>query len=140
MIDRNPLLLAAGILALMSPLRAADIAGRWHAAFDTQIGAQKYTYDFSVHEGTITGKATYERQDAKGTVTLSDVKLSGDRISFTEPLKFDDQEIAITYEGTVQGDLMKLTRHVGDFATEDLVARRVKGSAAEPSAPATAPK
>jgi hypothetical protein len=52
--------------------------------------------------------------------------VSGSDISFTELLKFEDQEITITYKGTVAGDEMKLTRQVGDFATEELVAKRVK--------------
>ena len=137
---RQTLVLAAGILALLGPARAADIAGKWHAEFDTQIGPQKYTYEFSVQGDKITGRATFERQDEKGSVTLTDIKLNGDQISFTEPLKFDDQEITITYQGTVQGDAMKLTRQVGDIATEDLVARRVKAPAAEPPAPARAPQ
>ena len=55
-----------------------------------------------------------------------DVKVSGDDISFAEPLNFDGQEIRIDYKGKVSGDEMKLTRQVGDFATEELVAKRVK--------------
>ena len=56
------------------------------------------------------------------------MKVSGDDISFIEPLKFEDQEISITYKGTVAGDEMKLTRQVGDFATEELVAKRAQGA------------
>jgi hypothetical protein len=32
----------------------------------------------------------------------------------------------ITYTGTLSGDELKLHRKVGDFAEEDLVAKRVK--------------
>ena len=135
--SRNLMILAAFAPALFAPLRAADVAGRWHAEFDTQIGMQKYTYTFKVDGDKVTGTAAFERETGNGEVELKDVKLDGDKISFVEPLKLDDQEISITYSGTVAGDEMKLTRQVGDIATEDLVAKRAKEpSAAAPPAPA----
>ncbi len=123
------LVLAGLALALPLAARAADVAGKWHAEFDTQIGLQKYTFEFTVKGDTVTGKAAYERENGSGEVQLRDVKVQGDSISFVEPLKFDDQEISITYQGTVKGDEMKLTRQVGDFATEELVAKRVTAPA-----------
>ena len=131
------MILAAFSAALLGPARAADVAGKWHAEFDTQIGLQKYTYEFKVTGDQVTGRAAFEREQGKGEVELKDVKVRGADISFTEPLKFEDQELSITYKGTVAGDEMKLTRQVGDFATEELVARRVKEpAAAAPPAPA----
>ena len=134
MSSRKMMILAAFSAALLGPARAADLAGKWHAEFDTVIGLQKYTFEFKVAGDQITGRAAFEREQGKGEVELKDVKVSGNDISFTEPLKFEDQEIAITYKGTVSGDEMKLTRQVGDFATEELVARRVKEPAAKPAA------
>ena len=129
------MILAPFAAALPGPARAADVAGKWHAEFDTQIGLQKYTSEFKADGGKLTGHAVYERENGKGEVDLKDVKLNGDDVSFTEPLKFDDQEISITYTGKVAGDELKLTRQVGDFATEELVARRVKEPAAKPAEP-----
>ena len=37
---------------------ATDISGTWTASFDTQIGRQNYTYDFTVKDSTLTGKAS----------------------------------------------------------------------------------
>lgn len=128
------MVLAGLTLAFLGSLQAADIAGKWHAEFDTQIGPQKYTYEFAVKADTITGKATYEREDQTGTVTLKDIKLKGNEISFTEPLEMGGQELTISYHGTVSSDKMELTRLVGEFATEHLVAKRVK------AAPAASPK
>ncbi|MGA2445409.1 MAG: hypothetical protein ABSG50_08310 [Opitutaceae bacterium] len=133
MMNYRKMMMAAFTLALLSPAYAADVAGKWRAEFDTQIGIQKYTYEFKVDGDKITGKAAFEREQAKGEVDLKDVKVSGNDISFTEPLKFEDQEISITYKGTVSGDEMKLTRQVGDFATEELVAKRVKEPAGPPA-------
>jgi len=131
--SRKLMILAAFAPALLAPLRAAGIAGRWHAEFDTQIGTQKYTYTFKVDGDKVTGTAAFERETGKGEVELKDIKLDGDKISFVEPFKFDDQEISITYSGTLAGDEMKLTRQVGDIATEDLVAKRVQEPAAAPA-------
>jgi hypothetical protein len=36
---------------------AADIAGKWTASFDTQIGQQNYTCDFKVDGATLTRPA-----------------------------------------------------------------------------------
>jgi hypothetical protein len=131
---RKLLTVATLALALLGAARAAEITGKWHAEFDTQIGLQKYTYEFKADGGKLTGHAVYERENGKGEVDLKDVKLNGDDVSFTEPLKFDDQEISITYTGKVAGDELKLTRQVGDFATEEVVAKRVIEPAAAPAA------
>lgn len=118
--------LTAFALLLVGPASAADVAGKWHAEFDTQIGIQKYVYDFKIDGDKITGRASFERETGKGEVDLKEIKVSGDDISFMEPLDFDGQQIRIDYKGKVSGDEMKLTRQVGDFATEELVARRIK--------------
>lgn len=125
--------LAAIALAAAGPARAADLAGKWHAEFDTQIGLQQYTYEFRIEGDKITGKATFERETGSGEVDLKAIKLDGDKLSFVEPLQLEDREISITYSGTVAGDELKLTRQVGDIATEELVAKRVTGPPVKPA-------
>jgi hypothetical protein len=127
------MVLAALTLTLLSPVNAADVAGSWKAEFDTQIGVQKYTYEFKVDGAAVTGKATFEREQAKGEVQLTEIKVTGDDIAFVEPLNFEGTEIRIEYKGKISGDEMKLTRQVGEFATEELVAKRVKPGAATPA-------
>jgi hypothetical protein len=105
---------------------AADVTGKWTAEFDTQIGVQKYTYELKADGAKLTGKATGKRADSEATVEIQDGKISGDEISFTENLKFGDQDIRIEYKGKVSGDEIKFTRKVGDFATEEFVAKRLK--------------
>ena len=41
-------------------------------------------------------------------------------------LDFQGNQVSITYTGKVAGDEIKFTRKVGDFATEEFVAKRVK--------------
>ena len=121
------LLLAVAMLAgVTATAAAADVTGTWTAEFDTQIGVQKYVFTFKAEGETLTGTAVAERMGEKSTVTLTAGTVKGDRIAFTEPLDFQGQQVSITYTGTIAGDEIKFTRKVGDFATEELVAKRKK--------------
>jgi hypothetical protein len=111
------------VLASMAPMAAADITGKWTSSFDTQIGKQEYTYDFVVKDSKLTGKM----KSNLGESDVLDGKVDGDKVTFGEILKFEGMEIKITYTGTVvSADEIKFTRNVADFATEELVAKRVK--------------
>ena len=116
--------LALVLIAIMvMPMAAADITGKWTASFDTQIGKQNYTYDFVVKDSTLTGKIKSDM----GESDVLEGKVEGDKVSFAELLNFQGMEIRITYTGTVvSADEIKFTRNVADFATEELVAKRVK--------------
>jgi uncharacterized protein with FMN-binding domain len=102
---------------------AADISGKWTASFDTQIGQQNYTYEFTTKDGVVTGTA----KSSNGESSVRDVKVDGDKVTFVEILKFQEMDIEIHYTGTiVSPDEIKFTRQVADFATEELVAKRAK--------------
>jgi hypothetical protein len=111
------------LLATVASAFAADISGKWTASFDTPIGQQNYTYEFAVKDGVLTGKAKSDN----GESVLRDGKVDGSKVTFAETLKFQDMEIEIRYTGTiVSNDEIKFSRQVGDFATEELVAKRAK--------------
>jgi hypothetical protein len=110
-------------VASMAPMAAPDITGKWTASFETQIGKQEYTYDFVVKDSKLTGKM----KSNLGESDVLDGKVDGDKVTFGELLKFEGMEVKITYAGTiVSADEIKFTRNVADFATEELVAKRVK--------------
>lgn len=102
------------------------VAGTWKGQFDTQIGLQKYTYEFKVDGTNLAGTATGEREMGTNAVVITEGRINQDRISFVEPLKFQDNQLRIEYTGKASGDEIKLHRKVGDFADEDLVVKRVK--------------
>jgi hypothetical protein len=114
---------AIWVAVTLTPRAAVDITGKWTSSFDTQIGKQEYTYDFVVKDGKLSGKM-------KSNIGESDVldgKVDGDKVTFGELLKFEGMEVKISYSGTiVSADEIKFTRNVADFATEELVAKRVK--------------
>ena len=112
------------MLALLAASTAfgADLAGKWTAVFDTQIGEQKYTYDLKVAGGVVTGTA----KNADGESEITEGKLKGDTVTFVENMKVQGMELRVEYTGTISGDEIKFTRKVGDFGTETLVAMRAK--------------
>ena len=115
--------LAVATMGLVAAAQTPDITGKWTASFDTQIGVQNYTYEFVVKDSVLTGTA----KSNIGEATITDGKVEKDKVTFVENLKFEGNEIRIDYAGTiVSADEIKFTRKVGDFGTEDLVARRVK--------------
>jgi enterochelin esterase-like enzyme len=119
---------------------AADISGKWRAEFDTQIGQQKYVFDFKVAEGKVSATATAELGGQKREVQFKDAKLADDTLTFVENFKFQENEVRIEYTGKVADNEIKFTRKVADFATEEFAAKRVEtgpAAAASPTATAT---
>lgn len=136
--NRGMILLCTLIGWLSPAAGAADIAGRWHAEFDTQIGPQKYLFTFQVNEGRLTAKATAEARGEKREVEFKEAKFEGDTLSFVEMRKFQDNEVRIDYTGKVVGQEIKFTRRVGDMGTQEFAARRGEPGAAGTPASANA--
>ena len=109
--------------ALSVSVQAADITGAWSATFDTQIGQQNYTYDFKVDGTTLTGTIT----TPNGAATLTDGKVEGTTVMFTENLSYQGQPLKITYKGEiVSNDEISFVRNVAGQADEKLTANRAK--------------
>jgi enterochelin esterase-like enzyme len=128
---KTPILILT-VALLPACVFAADITGTWKSEFDSQIGPQKYTYTFKQDGTNLTGKANSEVNDQKREAELKEGAVAGDAISFVETLNFQDNDIRIAYTGklSTNGNEIKFTRKVGDFATEEIVAQR------EPAVPA----
>src|SRR4051812_27760091 len=92
------------MFSLAGALRAADIDGKWKSEFDSQIGQQKYVFELKADGEKLTGKASAERQGQKVETELKNGKIAKDQVSFSEPLKIQDQEIVVEYSGKIVGD------------------------------------
>ena len=101
---------------------AAAIDGAWTATFDTPIGEQHYTYTFKADGEKLTGTA----KNDMGETPIEEGVIKGDDVTFTENLDFQGQKLSIKYKGKMNGDEIKFTRQVGDFGSEDFVAKRKK--------------
>ena len=122
------------LAALPLSLQAADVTGTWKSEFDSQIGLQKYTFTFKQAGTNLTGKANSEINNQKREAELKEGKVDGDAISFVEMLNFQDNEIRIAYAGKLatNANEIKFTREVGDFAREEIVAKREPVTLSEP--------
>jgi len=129
-------ILSAAFVILPLSLSAADVTGTWKSEFDSRIGQQKYTYTLKQEGTNLTGKAASEIGDQQRETDLKEGVVSGDTVSFVESLNFQGNDIRISYTGKISPtneNEIKFKRQVGDFATEDIVAKResagVSGSA-----------
>ena len=121
------------LIAMSLSVTGAAISGKWSAEFETQIGVQKYVFTLDQDGEKITGKANSEIGETRNETELIEGKVDGSSVSFTEMLMFQGNELRITYQGKVEGNEIKFTRKVGDFATEELVAKLEPGSAPAPA-------
>ena len=130
---KNPIILLT-LAALPLSALAADVTGTWKSEFDSQIGNQKYTFTFKQDGTNLTGKANSEITDQKREADLKEGKIDGDAISFVEMMKFQDNDIRITYTGklTTNVNEINFTREVGDIAKEEIVAKREPAASPEP--------
>ena len=120
------LAVAALFLALgaMSAI-AADFNGKWTADIQSRRGTQTVTFDFHVDGSTLTGKVTTQR----GDTDITDGKVDGDNISFTQVMNFNGNEFKITYTGKADGDNIDFTRQMGDRPATQFVAKRASAPA-----------
>lgn len=134
-------MLLGGMAALSGWLvHAAELNGTWTASFDTQPGKQSYLYELKADGGKVSGKATGDiNGGSRRTVEIKDGKLDGDVVTFVEVMEFQGNEIRIQYTGKLAGDEIRFTRKVGDFATEEMVARRQKTDGATVSTASSNP-
>ena len=123
---RKMLVIAVLIAASLVCAYAADITGKWTAQFDTQVGIQKYTFEFKAEGTDLTGKALGNIAGTDSASDIRDGKINGNDISFVEMQKYQGQEVRIVYKGTVSGDEIKFKRNVADMIDEEFVAKRVK--------------
>lgn len=123
MIHRTLIVLAVLALSVAYCASAPDITGKWTATIDTPVGQMNYTYDFKVEGAKLTGTAKSNMSES----ALENGNVVGDTVAFVENMKVQEMEIKVEYTGKiVSADEIKFTRKVGDFATEELVAKRAK--------------
>jgi hypothetical protein len=126
MVLRKSVVLAVLVLCSLVCLFAADITGKWKSEFESQVGAQKYTFEFKVEKGKITGTATANVAGTDMKAKITDGKIEGDKISFSESLDYNGQALAIEYKGTISGDEIKVERNVTGTSDGTITLKRAK--------------
>ena len=94
-----------GLLALTA--LAADVNGKWTAQVQGRNGQTRdVTFNLKADGNTLTGTVTTPRGDSD----ISDGKIDGDQISFTQTMEFNGNTVKLMYKGQVSGDEIKFTR------------------------------
>lgn len=114
-------LLLLAIFCLASVF-GADIDGKWTATYEVQGNSITTTWDLKADGNKLTGKAS----SSLGERELTDGKIEGNNVSWTENVDAGGTAIKVTCKGTLNGDELKLTRQVAEFGTTEVTAKRVK--------------
>ncbi len=86
---------------------AADVSGKWVAQMPGRGGeTREATFTFKVDGDQLTGSVSGRR----GDMPISDGKIDGDDISFTQVMEFNGNQMKLIYKGKVSGDEIKFTR------------------------------
>jgi hypothetical protein len=123
---RRGMILAVLIVTGLTCLFAADITGKWAAEFDSQVGPQKYVFEFKMEGAKLTGMAISNIGGTEAKTPITEGTVNGDDVAFVENLNYSGMDLRIAYKGKISGDEIKLSRMVGDQQGETFVAKRAK--------------
>ena len=110
-----------GLLSLTA--LAADVTGKWTAQVPGRGGqTREATFNFKVDGNTLTGTVS----GRGGDTPISDGKIDGDTVSFTQTMEFNGNTMKLQYKGTVSGDSIKFTRQRdgGEGQPQEFTAKR----------------
>jgi hypothetical protein len=106
---KRTLLAVLALLSFSILASAADVTGKWTAEVAGGRGAQTTTFTFKVDGSKLTGSVATQRGDSP----ITEGKVDGDNISFSQTLSFNGNDITMTYKGVVKGDTIEMTRDGG---------------------------
>ena len=125
---------ACALVMSVSALAQSNPAGEWDVTMNTPGGPQNFKAVFKVDGEKLTGEIKRgnapQGLPAQGTIKGADIQ-------FTYNVKYQDNDLAITMTGKLDGDSMKGTVSFGGFAEDEWSAKRANGSAAASASAAT---
>jgi hypothetical protein len=110
-----------GLLTLTA--LAADVTGKWVAQVPGRDGqTREVTFNLKADGNTLTGTVTTRRGDQP----ITEGKIDGDNISFSQTMEFGGNQVKLLYKGTVSGDEIKFTRsrEGGQGQAQEFTAKR----------------
>lgn len=113
----------AVLLGLTTMALAADVSGQWTADVPGRGGqTQTVTFTFKSNGSDLTGTVSNPR----GESPISDGKVDGNQISFSQTVNFGGNEFKLRYKGEVSGDEIKFTRERegGEGRKQEFTAKR----------------
>ena len=97
--------LALALLLVSAPAFASQFDGKWTGSIDTPNGSFPVNYEFKSDGNNVTGTTT--GMDGS-PVPLKNVKVDGNKISFTLELDFGQGPVTFNYTGVFSGGAIKI--------------------------------
>ena len=122
---RVVILTAVMVLAAIALSLAAGVDGKWVAQVPGRGGqTRETTFTFKVEGTKLTGTVS----GMQGENPISDGKVNGDEISFTQSIEVQGNSIKVLYTGKISGDEIKMTRKRdgSDQPATEFTAKRAK--------------
>ena len=122
---RVVILSAVMVLAAIALSLAAGVDGKWVAQVPGRGGqTRETTFTFKVEGTKLTGTVS----GMQGENPISDGKVNGDEISFTQSIEVQGNSIKVLYTGKISGDEIKMTRKRdgSDQPATEFTAKRAK--------------
>lgn len=117
--------------------QSANVVGSWDFTVESPNGKSSSVLTIKKDGDKLSGVS----KGPRGERTLESVSVAGNDITFVMKIKFQDQDMVITYKGKVEKDSMKGEADFGGLATGPWSAvPHTEGAAAPSSMPASAPQ
>ena len=117
-----------GVFLAVFALFAASIDGKWKAEQKMERNGNEFTItttlDLKADGANLTGSVTTGFGERQRTSEVQNGKMEGNKVTFTTKQQMRDQEFEVKWNGSVEGDELKLTRTFGEGRTMDIVAKR----------------
>jgi hypothetical protein len=131
------LIVALLIGAPSQAAQGANVVGSWDFTVESPNGKTTSVLVIKKDGDKLSGMS----KGARGERTLESVSVAGNDITFVMKIKFQDQDMVITYKGKVEKDSMKGEADFGGLATGPWSAVPHKeGASAPAAAPASTPQ
>jgi hypothetical protein len=100
---------------------AADVNGKWVGQVPGRNGqTREVTFSLKADGASLTGTVS----GRNGDNPISDGKIDGDNISFTQTLEFNGNSVKLIYKGKISGNEIKFTREREGGEPAEFTAKR----------------
>jgi hypothetical protein len=133
---------AGGAMASIAPVGKPTVQngspanGAWDVVMNTPQGARNMRAEFMVEGETLKGQLKNDPKAERGLAVTGTAK--GKEVSFSYSVKFNEMDLKITMNGTIDGDNIKGMADFGGFAQDEWTAKRASAAPAAPAAAAPA--
>lgn len=110
------------VFCCAASMLAADISGTWKGTADASNGSLERTFRFKQDGEKLSGETSSEML---GKSVITDGKVSGDNVSFTISVTFENNELKLSFNGKIDGDEIQFHVEGADGAVNvDYVAKK----------------